>query len=78
MTCKGCERQIEMMAMNVEDAIDEQLAMERNHASLELRDQRLAICQGCQYLANETCLHCGCFVRFRASLDQKKCPIGKW
>ena len=40
MTCKGCERNNQMMEMDIESAIDEQLSMELNHASNELRDQR--------------------------------------
>ena len=78
MTCKGCERNNQMMEMDIESAIDEQLSMELNHASNELRDQRLFVCSACPALSEHTCKHCGCFVRCRASLQDKRCPLGKW
>lgn len=54
MTCKGCERNNQMMEMDIESAIVEQLSMELNHASNELRDQRLIVCSACPALSEHT------------------------
>lgn len=41
----------------------------------EVRLQRLERCNACERLATDgTCLLCGCYVRFRASLRKVTCP----
>jgi hypothetical protein len=67
-----------LATVDVNKEIDEQLSIEANLATDEKKEARLAICLGCPFLKNQTCLKCGCYARFRASLEQKYCPIGKW
>jgi hypothetical protein len=40
--------------------------------------KRLDLCVACEYLINNRCLKCGCFVEVKARLATSKCPIGKW
>lgn len=47
-------------------------------------NQRLSICQTCEYYENDTCLQCGCAIS-RASIHSNKlafrnksCPVNKW
>ncbi|WP_425562383.1 DUF6171 family protein [Microlunatus aurantiacus] len=47
-------------------------------AADDVRDARLRVCAGCSRLATHTCLDCGCYVEFRASLPTKRCPRGLW
>lgn len=81
MSCKNCERQ-ETLAVktdaDIQIEIEEQLAMEIDLASDELKEKRLSICKTCPFLANHTCTKCGCYVGFRAGLNFKNCPVGKW
>lgn len=46
----------------------------------ELKESRLAICRTCEYFKprTEQCRKCGCFMKLKTSLEQAKCPIGKW
>lgn len=39
---------------------------------------RLAVCTGCELLADGLCRACGCFVEMRAALTKNKCPYKKW
>lgn len=54
--------------------------------SEEVRDERLAICQGCPLLVEGICSHesCGCPIRNKSAFIDKLswassvCPLGKW
>lgn len=46
----------------------------------ETKEQRLAICEPCEFLfkATRQCKKCGCFVDFKTDLASASCPINKW
>jgi hypothetical protein len=46
----------------------------------EVKEQRLAICKGCEFFVEKTakCESCGCFMNYKALLPNAKCPLGKW
>ena len=46
----------------------------------DLVNSRLKICRGCEYFRpkTETCRKCGCFMKLKTTLENAKCPIGKW
>lgn len=78
MACVGCEIKEAISRMDVDALIQEQHSLETNLAEAEIRDQRLEICFQCEHLSQHTCGKCGCFIRFRASLEKKSCPDRKW
>ena len=81
MTCFGCERNEQLLKLTDEKVlalVEEQLSMEINLSSDNLRESRLAICASCPFRQSHTCTKCGCYVTFRASLKLKSCPVGKW
>jgi hypothetical protein len=45
-----------------------------------LIEQRLAICNVCPAFKKNTqrCKYCGCFMQLKSTLQQAKCPVGKW
>ena len=49
-------------------------------ASDDLAEYRLKICQACEFFKKNgsRCKKCNCFMRAKTSLEQAKCPIGKW
>lgn len=52
---------------------------ESDYASQQLIDQRLAICNSCEYLVNaESCSKCSCLVAHRTKYIDMFCPEGKW
>ena len=48
--------------------------------SKEVLDERLAICQSCEFFIKLTkqCKKCGCFMRLKGALPHSECPVGKW
>ena len=46
----------------------------------QLQQERLAICQGCEFFNSITagCKKCGCFMKLKTKLENATCPVGKW
>lgn len=42
--------------------------------------RRMVICRKCPRFKPDTaqCLECGCFLNFKAKLNDMKCPLDKW
>lgn len=55
----------------------EKIPAEEKTTQPEYQD-RLAICESCDYLNGGTCLKCGCYPEFRSAFKTNKCPIKKW
>ena len=39
---------------------------------------RWDLCIGCEFLNNNKCEKCGCFMKVKHKLKMASCPIGKW
>jgi hypothetical protein len=39
---------------------------------------RWDLCLGCEFLKENKCEKCGCFMKVKHKLAMAKCPIGKW
>lgn len=77
--CIRCDLLEGLDRQDTKALIDEQLSLEvGNLVEPSVRDQRLEICQTCPFFQNGLCTKCGCYTRFRASLKNKSCPVGKW
>ena len=73
--CKSCHGTGTTERPSAGTFVEQQLALEIDLVSDEVYDRRIDICSTCPSLSNEsTCLHCGCFVEFRARLGYKSCP----
>lgn len=46
----------------------------------ELIESRLQMCNTCPWFNKRLakCKKCGCFMRLKTTLQNAKCPIGKW
>ena len=40
--------------------------------------RRKAICKGCEYMHDNRCSKCGCWLQYKAILRAESCPVGKW
>ena len=47
-------------------------------ASKELAEDRLKICQDCEFFFDRRCKHCGCFMDVKTHFETSECPIHKW
>lgn len=78
MSCFGCEVKETTVNIPVQELIAEQLLVESNLAEISIKKRRIKKCEICPYRVAHTCSKCGCFYEFRASLADKKCPVGSW
>jgi hypothetical protein len=44
----------------------------------DIRTQRWSTCQTCEFLLNDRCTKCGCFMKVKVAFQTSKCPEGKW
>ena len=44
----------------------------------DIIDKRWDICKGCEFLNNDKCDKCGCFMKVKTRVATARCPIGKW
>lgn len=51
---------------------------ERDRATIEERQRRIALCEGCEFFTAATCRACGCYVELRAMKQATHCPKKKW
>ena len=71
-------------AKNFAKSAARHLALGMPAASPEEIDRRYSICQGCEFLKNNSCLKCGCPItrdkKFISKLSwaNESCPVGKW
>jgi hypothetical protein len=47
-------------------------------ASSELRQQRMNVCDGCEFKVNDSCSQCSCLLNVRIAYLESFCPEGKW
>lgn len=41
-------------------------------------ENRILACNGCEFLVENRCSQCGCFIALKAGLNAESCPKGKW
>ena len=44
----------------------------------DIIDKRWDICKGCEFLNNNKCDKCGCYMKVKTHIATSRCPIGKW
>jgi predicted Zn-ribbon and HTH transcriptional regulator len=44
----------------------------------KIEQERFSICSSCEYLVEDRCRKCGCFMKKKVKLAPAKCPIDKW
>lgn len=44
----------------------------------QTRELRWNTCQSCEFLANDRCSKCGCFMKVKVAFVSSKCPVDKW
>lgn len=60
------------IAKNIADGIDQ-------YVSEDIKNERLSLCNACPKLtATRQCSECLCFIDFKTTLKQEKCPLDKW
>ena len=64
------------------DSIDMRTASNTIRRSIihdeEVLKMRWDICLGCEFLKDNKCEKCGCFMKVKHKLAMASCPVGKW
>jgi len=64
------------------DVIDMRTASNRIKKNIihdeEVLKMRWDLCTGCEFLNNNKCEKCGCFMKVKHKLAMASCPVGKW
>lgn len=48
------------------------------NADPDVIKERQAICKGCEYMHDNRCSKCGCWLQYKSILRAERCPVGKW
>ncbi len=71
------------MALNFAKAAARHAMAGGKKATDEVRTQRLAICQECEFCESQDdvpfrCHHCGCYLQLKTGWASEHCPLAKW
>lgn len=44
----------------------------------DVRESRWSTCQSCEFLLNDRCTKCGCFMKVKVAFHTSVCPENKW
>ena len=47
-------------------------------STAEKANERIKICEGCEFFKQSRCLKCGCFMNAKIHVESSRCPINKW
>lgn len=47
-------------------------------STAEKANERIKICEGCEFYKENRCLKCGCFMAAKIHVESSRCPINKW
>ena len=47
-------------------------------STAEKANERIKICNGCEFFKEDRCVKCGCFMNAKIHLESSRCPINKW
>ena len=47
-------------------------------SSKEVQEQRMEICNSCEYKDGARCTQCGCVLEWKVPFAVGECPLGKW
>ncbi len=76
--CKRCL--IELDEERYEEMLERSMAAipSGDRADEALREQRVGVCQGCEFFTAAVCRACGCYVELRSLKKNARCPYKKW
>ena len=47
-------------------------------STAEKANERIKICEGCEFFKEDRCLKCGCFMNAKIHVESSRCPINRW
>ena len=83
MECKTCSfpsltEQAKNVSVSLFNVMTQAFKTGKVLADKDVIQARIEHCNGCEFLADNRCSQCGCFIALKAGLKIEKCPKGKW
>lgn len=83
MSCETCKfpslaQQAKNVGLSVFNVMTQAYKTGKVLASEEKVKGRISKCESCEFLNNNRCNQCGCFIALKAGLESESCPKGKW
>lgn len=66
------------MAYKLTDLVKDAVQGNVEFITQEERNNRIKICNICEYNRLKVCTQCGCMIDAKTKLKKAECPIGKW
>jgi hypothetical protein len=81
--CKACKfpslaEQASNVSLSLFNVITQAIKTGQIKADQNIIEERINLCSGCEFLKDNRCAECGCFIALKAGLKSEKCPKGKW
>lgn len=81
--CKTCSfpslsDQIKNVSLSLFNVMTQALKTGSVVAHEQVVEKRIELCNGCEFLDNNRCSACGCYIALKSGLAAEKCPKGKW
>ena len=83
MPCKGCKfpslvEQVKNVSLGLFNVMTHAYKTGEVLAKESIVRDRIKLCEGCEFLHNNRCSECGCFIALKAGLKSEKCPLNRW
>ena len=83
MSCNSCKfpsvtEQAKNVGLSLFNVLTQAIKTGQVTAPNEEVEKRISICESCEFLKENRCSECGCFIALKAGLQTEKCPKGKW
>ena len=65
-------------AKNLGNSLVKHVANGAKKVPNDIYESRINTCDSCDYLQDDRCRACGCFVKLKAGWASEKCPLDKW
>jgi len=78
--CGSCGSTVRRRALSAAKALAHWAGDKGKTTSTEVRERRLALCEGCPLFdeAKRQCSVCECYIDYKIKLRKEVCPAGKW
>jgi len=81
--CENCAfpstaKMAKSLALSFVNVVGEAFKTGKIVASKELIQNRMSICDGCEFKKDLRCVLCGCYLTYKVGLAAESCPKGNW
>ena len=81
--CEGCKfpsiaEQAKNVSLSLFNVMTQALKTGHVLATQDEIESRITKCKACEFLKDNRCSKCGCYIALKSGLKSEKCPLGVW